>query len=212
MNILFFGDSITWGAWDKEGGWVARIKRTVDQKIINTNFNYYNEIYNVGISGDLSTDLVERFELETNSRIDNSQDTVFIFAIGANDSMFNLKEKVYRTSPEIFQENITSLINKARKFSNKIIFIGLFPVDDNVTIPSSWPQNEIYKNMYTSEYSNMIKNICTYENIEFIDLFSIFIKMKYQKLLGTDGLHPNSEGHKQISEIILKYLIGKKYI
>lgn len=52
MTILFFGDSITWGAWDEEGGWVARIKKYIDLKIISTHFNYYNDLHNVGIFGD----------------------------------------------------------------------------------------------------------------------------------------------------------------
>lgn len=212
MTILFFGDSITWGAWDEEGGWVNRIKKTVDKKIIDTNFSYYNDIYNIGISGDLTTDLLGRFEFETSSRIDKNQENVFVFAIGANDSMFNIERKSYRTPPEIFQKNIVGLINKARKFSNKIIFVGLFPVDDNASVPSSWPQNELYKNKYTSEYNDMTKNICKNENVEFIDLFSIFIEKEYQKMLTVDGLHPNSEGHKQISEIVSKFLEAKKFL
>lgn len=206
MNILFFGDSITWGAWDEEGGWVARIKRSVDQKIISTNFNYYNDIYNVGISGDSSTDLLERFEFETNSRIDTSQDTAFVIAIGTNDAMFDTEKEVYRTSPQKFKNNILGIITKAKKYNGKIIFVGVFPVDDNALIPSSWPQNEVYKNKYMFEYNEILKEICAIQNIEFIDLFKIFSEQKYKKLLSIDGLHPNNEGHKQISEVVQKYL------
>ena len=212
MNILFFGDSVTWGAWDEEGGWVNRIKKTVDQKIISTNFNYYKEIYNLGISGDTASDLYERFELEANSRIDKNQENVLVFAIGANDCMFDLETKAHRTSPKMFQDKIISLIKKAKSFSNKIIFVGLFPVDDSVAIPSSWPQNEVYKNEHTSEYNQIVKDICSNEKIDFIDLFKIFIKKEYRKLLTADGLHPNNDGHKQISEIIYKFLEDKQIV
>jgi len=27
VNILVFGDSITYGAWDEEGGWVQRLRK-----------------------------------------------------------------------------------------------------------------------------------------------------------------------------------------
>lgn len=212
MTILFFGDSITWGAWDEEGGWVNRVKKIVDKKIIDTNFSYYHDIYNVGISGDLSTDLLERFEFETNSRIDQNQDTVFVFAIGANDAMFDINKKVYRTDPNLFLDNINKLIQKAKKFSNKIVFVGLFPVDDNATIPAEWPQNEVYKNIHTSKYNDLIKDICESERVEFINLFDEFINKDYQKLLAIDGLHPNSKGHHQISEVVKELLTKNKLI
>lgn len=88
MNILFFGDSITWGAWDEDGGWVNRIKKIVDKKIISSNFEYYHDIYNVGISGENTNDLLERFDNETLSRVDGDNQTIFVFAIGVNDSQF----------------------------------------------------------------------------------------------------------------------------
>ncbi|MCX6743407.1 MAG: GDSL-type esterase/lipase family protein, partial [Candidatus Parcubacteria bacterium] len=88
-RILIFGDSITYGAWDKEGGWVARLRKFVDEKIF-ADPNYYNIILNLGISGNNSTDILRRFEFELQQRIKEEGEIVIIFAFGTNDAqLFN---------------------------------------------------------------------------------------------------------------------------
>lgn len=210
MNILFFGDSITWGAWDEESGWVNRIKKIVDKKIISSNFEYYHDIYNLGISGDNTNDLLERFDSETLSRIDKDNETIFVFAIGVNDSQF-VNGEGNRIPAELFESNLRKLITKARNHGNKIIFVGLFPTDDSKTDPTIWDTNKSYKLEYVSQYNNIIERVTNDENLEFIDIYNEFINKNYKELL-VDGLHPNAEGHKQISEIIKNYLVDKKYI
>lgn len=210
MTILFFGDSITWGAWDKQGGWVARIKKFVDEKVIDTNFSYYHDIYNLGISGDKTSDLLERFDFETQQRLDEEQETVFVFAIGVNDSQF-IDNQGNRTPINEFRRNLENLVIKAKKYSNKMVFVGLFPVDDSKLTPTSWEQNKSYKREFVSQYNKAIEQICQNEQVYFINLCDYFLNQKYKELL-IDGLHPNSEGHKQISEIVLKFLQEKKFI
>jgi lysophospholipase L1-like esterase len=210
MNILFFGDSITWGAWDKEGGWVARIKKFVDEKIIASDFEYYHDIYNVGISGDKTTDLLKRFDSEAKNRIDEDNETAIVFAIGVNDSQF-VENEGNRTPIEKFKTSLESLIEKARKFSNKIIFIGLFPIDDSKLTPTSWEPTKSYKLEYVEEYDKVIKDVCAKEGIDFIDIYNEFIGKDYKNLL-IDGLHPTTDGHKQISKVVLEFLSDKKYI
>lgn len=199
MNILFFGDSITWGAWDKEGGWVSRIKKFVDEKIIASNFGYYHDIYNLGISGDKTTELLERFDSEAKNRIDDESETVFVFAKGN------------RTPIDQFETNLKNLIDKAKKYSNKIVFVGLFPVDDSKLTPPSWESNKSYKSEYVSQYNKAIEQVCHDESIDFVDLYNRFLDQNYKELL-IDGLHPNTDGHKQISEVVLKFLQEKKLI
>ena len=42
-NILIFGDSIVYGARDKKGGWVQRLREFVDEKNLNEK-DYYKII------------------------------------------------------------------------------------------------------------------------------------------------------------------------
>ena len=85
-NILVFGASITWGAWDREGGWVQRLRNFVDEKNIS-NPDYDRMIYNLGISGDTTENLLSRLENEVKTRL-SEEETIIIFSIGTND--FNL--------------------------------------------------------------------------------------------------------------------------
>jgi len=56
-RICVFGASIAWGAWDPDGGgWVTRLRRYFE---IN---DYDIEVYNLGVSGNTTKDLLKRFK------------------------------------------------------------------------------------------------------------------------------------------------------
>lgn len=117
-TICVFGDSTTWGASDSEkGGWVERLKIYIGD-------NYNSEVYNLGISGDKTPDILERFESETRVRTEENEEAILIFAVGINDSYFVRSKNAVMTPPDEFKENIKKIINLAKKFSSKIIFVG----------------------------------------------------------------------------------------
>jgi len=204
-QILVFGDSITYGAWDKEGGWVQRLRKFLDE-----NYEDYL-VYNLGVSGNNTNDLLERFEFETKQRLKENEETIFIFAIGINDSQFIRIENKNRIPLENFKKNIQELINLAKNFSPKIIFVGLTPVDETKTTPIPWNANNFYKNECIQKYNETIRTICEENKIYFIKVFGKFKELDYQNLLD-DGLHPNLEGHKKIFEIVKDFLIENKII
>jgi len=207
-NILVFGDSITYGAWDKEGGWVQRLRKFIDGKNL-TNPDFYCLICNLGISGNTSEDLLRRFESETKERVEEGEETIIMFAIGSNDSQFVCGKNKIRKQK--FQDNLQKLTDSARKFSSKIIFIGLFPSDDSKTTPIPWDITKSYKNEHIKQYNKIIKSICSKNKIYFIEIFEDFIKLNYQQLL-EDGLHPNSEGHEKIFQRVKDFLMKKEII
>jgi len=86
-RILVFGDSITYGNWDREGGWVQRLRKFLDKRNL-TDPDFYCLIYNLGISGNDTENLLKRFEFETEQRLKEGEETIFIFAIGINDTQF----------------------------------------------------------------------------------------------------------------------------
>ena len=99
----------------------------------------------------------------------------------------------------------------AKKFSSKIVFVGLFPVDETKTTPIPWNRDKYYKNEYIQKYNQTLKVICKENEVYFIDLFHKFKDLNYKDLL-EDGLHPNSEGHKKIFEVIKDFLIENKIV
>lgn len=206
-TILVFGSSIVWGAADSEkGGWAERLKVFMGE-------NYDDiDVYNLGISGNTSSDVLERCEFETKQRIKEDEgETIMIFAIGINDSQFNHSEKNLRTSPEKFKENIHKMIEIAKNLSKKIVFVGLTPVDESKVDPIPWRSDSSYKNEYVQKFNDIVKTTCDEERIYFIEVYKILAEKGYKKLL-EDGVHPNSEGHKEIFEIVNNYLRQNKIV
>jgi lysophospholipase L1-like esterase len=214
MHILVFGDSTVWGAWDIEGGWVQRLRKILDKKHM-TNKEFFGIVYNAGISGNTTEHLLGRFEFETKQRLEElekGEDLIIIISIGGNDSAYFKNKNSNWISPEKFKENIKKLIELARKFSSKIIFVGLEPIDESKSDPLPWDDNISYKNEYIQNYNEIIKSICKNENIIFVEIFDEWVNQDYKKFLCDDGFHPNSEGHKKIFEKVKETLIKNKLI
>lgn len=209
-QILVFGDSITYGAWDREGGWVSRLRKFLDGKRLADSDSYFL-VYNLGISGDNTDGLLERFEFEAKQRLDEENGNIIAFAIGINDSQFVQSKKSFRVIPEKFKENIQKIIRLAQRYSTKIVFVGLTPVDEAKTSPLPWNADRFYKNEYIQKYGGIVKDVCKENKICFIEISGKFMKSDYTKLL-EDGLHPNSEGHKIIFEIVKDFLVKEKII
>ena len=204
MNILIFGSSITWGAWDKEGGWAQRLKSFADKKALSTNFNYYTAVYCLGVSGDTTTDLLERFDTEVNARADEHEDLLIIIETGINDSQLILAENRHAVSPEEYKKNLAKLVEKSKHYNAKLIFLGLTPVDERVD-PIPWAPESSYRIEFVKKYDEILKSVSRENNIPYIELMSRFSKSNYPNLL-TDGAHPSTEGHKIIYEEVRKNL------
>lgn len=207
-QILIFGDSITYGAWDKKGGWVQRLREFLDEKTLS-NPDVYYLIYNLGISGNITEYLLERFEFETNQRLKDKakdEEIIIIFEIGGNDSAFVHSKNDYWVKPKKFEENIRELINLSRKISSKIIFIGLAPIDESKTNPIPWNTDISYKMENTKEFNEILKSVCGEKDIHFVEIFEKLLEKDCSKLL-EDGVHPNSEGHQKIFEIVRDFFI-----
>lgn len=208
-NILIFGDSITYGCWDTKGGWALRLKNHIDQKIISDGVINDHFVYPLGIPGDTTHTLLQRFKQETDSRIVPHEASVFIFSIGINDSIFNNKMNSQIIPFWKYKNNLQVLIQSAKRYSKNIVFVGLNPVDEATVDPMSWLPDCSYKNAFVEEYNNGLDLVCRQESVKFINIFAEWKTMDYKKLL-FDGIHPNGEGHQQlfakISENITTFL------
>lgn len=207
-RILIFGDSISYGYYDfKKGGWTQRLKEVLDKK--TSLESSYHSVYNLSISGETTEGILKRLEFEMKARLE--EEGVFtVFAVGLNDSAFCHKTKSQWVSLDDYKENIRRLSEIASKFSSKIIFIGLTPVDEKRTNPTAWAPIS-YRNADIKKYNDSLRNFCKDNNIYFVEIIENLIKKDYIKFL-EDGAHPNSRGHEKIFEIIKNYLIKNKII
>lgn len=210
MNLLIFGSSITWGAWDREGGWAQRLKSFCDSKAVETNYDNYTAVYCLGVSGDNTTDLLKRFDTEVKARQDEEEDMLILIEIGVNDSQFVLDENRHRVTPEEYRKNLLTLVNKSKQYNASLIFVGLTPVDSRVD-PTPWTPGKTYRLEFVKKYEEVLRGVSQEQQIPFVELMSKFPKDKYQELL-TDGLHPSTEGHRIIYEEVKDYLEQKQLI
>ncbi len=181
--ICVFGDSITWGAWDLElGGWVNRLRLYFDSK-----GNFDTDVYNCGVDGDYVVDVLKRFNVETEARNPN----VIILAIGINDTPHTSNPN--GTPLEKFETQYKELVEKAKKFTDKIVIIGLTNVDDEKT--------NGYKNESIEKYNEIIKKLASEQNLSFVNVFGTLSISEFE-----DGLHPNAKGHRKIFEKVKEVL------
>ena len=202
MVILIFGDSVTYGEGDRESGWVQRLRKFLDEKTLADKGDFL--VYNLGVDGNDTEDLLKRFNAEARAR----QPNTIIFAIGTNDSSYRKNRHNPLVSIQKFEKNLLKLIQEAKKISDKIVFIGLAKGNDYKTIPL--PRSitgKCYDKENVKIYNNIIKKTCKEKHIFFINIINKLNDKDFY-----DGLHPSPKGHQKIFEIVKEYLITNKII
>lgn len=201
MTIFIYGDSITQGAYDEQGGWADRIKTYLIKDALKKDFKGYGQGINLGVDGDTTKKLLNRFSNETRARIWPNQENAFIFAIGINDTMTVNKNNV--STPKDYAIELNTLFEKASQYANKMAFVNSTPVDESLTnIVVNPLRVERFFNTRIDEFNSGLQKFCEQNNLPLIDVNSEFKVKDYKKLLA-DGLHPNSAGHEIIYNAVL---------
>jgi lysophospholipase L1-like esterase len=203
-GILCFGDSITFGRGEiPNKSWCGRLKDYFDPK------GSHNGVYNLGVPGQTSTDLLERFDAEAKGRVRikwPEDKYLILVAIGTNDSKWDgmPEDDNPRVTEDDFRKNIHELVKKAKAVQAGIAFIGLPPVDESKTLPF---EETAFKNERVKMFNDVVKEVCKENDILFLDMFELMSKEDYTSFLA-DGLHPNSAGYdfmfKHVREFIEK--------
>lgn len=202
MRVLVFGASITQGFWDTEGGWVQRLRRYYDQKSVANikEEENYPDIFNLGVSGNKSGDLLARFDNETAARLKTGSSGVIIFCIGTNNAYVEGNESW--SPPEVYKNDLLKLVDKAKKYVNKILFVGLPPCEEEKTTPVFW-RDISYTNERIQVINGMMQEVAAEQNIPRVEIFEAMHEaMKSGQQLFLDGLHPNDAGHQLIFELV----------
>lgn len=198
-SILIFGDSITAGRCaEKNKIWVSRLVQFFDKKDKDSII-----VYNLGVAGESSKELLKRFDIESRARtIRKSPDDTFliIIAIGINDSKGINSPDNFNTPKQIFYKNIQKLIKIAKNYTDKLIFVGPTPVDENKTILFD---DVYFLNKNIKKYNKDIKIICKNKKVTFVDILKDWSNKNYRNFLTADGVHSNELGHKKIFEKII---------
>ncbi len=183
INILVFGDEI------------------VDYKYIlsrileyDSSDNYYT-VLNFEMLGDTTEDVKNRFDDECKAICSKDTKPIIIFSIGVNDTQnINGEDKVCL---EAFINNIITIINSAKKYTDNILFIGLTKVDESKIEFFPWNKDKCYSDSKIILFDFVLKEICLENNVDYIDAYDL---LESKDLF--DGLHLNANGqHKVCNKI-----------
>ena len=208
MNLLFFGDSIVQGMWDENGGWPSRIKQEIYKRHLESAepYNHYNMVYMRGVSSNTSEDLKKRIDEELKDATEHSSSEVtVVFSIGINDCGISNREN--KVSKEDYRENLRDIIDKSENYAEQVIAVGLNPIDERRLLEEK--SADKYTNSEVREYNDILREVCSEKGAKFISIFEELTEDKDWNRKLFDGLHPNSEGHKKIYEIVKKEIISE---
>lgn len=206
-KILAFGDSITYGKWDSLGGWAERLRTYVDKKY-NRGANIENkQVYNLGIPGEVSVRMAERFEVELDMRITKSEidpENIIIIAIGANDANPVNWMTQKQTSENNFKQALVSMIGNARKLKTQIFLVGLAPLNVSQLYEFVPDWTDKFDQSDIQKFDQFVKDVAESESVEYIEMFEYLMKHGIESKM-VDGIHPNDEGH----ELMFKRIVSK---
>lgn len=184
MEIGIWGDSITYGAGDIQGlGWVGRLRNQyfTDDSI---------SIYNRGVCGDTSGDILKRFSTEAQS----IEPDIIIFAFGTNDAKYTQGSLENKVSQEQFIHNIRELLKEARKYTNNIAFVGTTKANESIPTPSG----SIFNNKELERYNEYLKEICVQESLQCVDILTVIDPDADLY----DYVHPSEKGYEKMYKAI----------
>jgi acyl-CoA thioesterase-1 len=180
-TIIFFGDSITAGyGLSMEEAYPNLIQKKID----SLGLSY--EVINAGLSGEASAGGLDRIDWILKGKPD-----IFVLELGGNDGLRGL-------NIEETEANLKAMIDKVRAANSntKILLAGM-------QIPPNLGQE------YTKAFRNVFPKVAKDKNVELI-LFLLENVGGDTKLNQSDGIHPNTSGHKIVAETVWGYLV--KYL
>ena len=177
-SILLFGDSLMSGYGLKEDQTLSIILENDLKKA-----GYNIKIINGSVSGDTSEDGLYRIE-EYTSRVDID---LIVLGLGANDML-------RRINPDQTERNLRKIIEIIKTKNIKIILAGM----------KASPTNGL---AYKKKFDDIFPKLAEEYDLNLISFLLKKVALN-PKLNQSDGIHPNYEGTKVISETIRKSIIN----
>lgn len=205
MRVLIFGDSITQGYWDTEGGWADKLRRRYDKLQVRDFNKDQPTIFNLGISADTSREILARAEAEVEARTWHDILPIVIVQIGINDSYGD--GKAVAVPLDEYKGNLIAIIEKLKPISAKVIFVGLSVCNEDQTTPVAWGEY-YYTNQNIKAYEDQMRSVAREQGVAFIPVFERFLEATKSEELLADGLHPNNKGHQVIFDIVKPELVN----
>lgn len=185
-HILFFGDSHTVGVGDPSIlGWVGRVVAASHAagKPLTA--------YNLGVRGQTSKDVLERWRDEAGVRLSEIETRV-VFAVGANDTTAG--DDGVRCDADESVETLTALLSQAAAIGLPTMVVGPAPVGD---------ERQMQR---IAELSERFAKVCEEAGVPYVEVASILCGSEVwrREIAVSDEAHPASAGYEELARIVLE--------
>ena len=199
-KLIVLGDSGVYGWGDpEEGGWCERLRRHW------MGLPNGPVLYPLGVRGDGLERVAARLAAEVNCRGELRRQLPhgILLSVGLNDTA-----RVGRADgrPQLdadgFLFGLQQLLQQARAIA-PVLVLGLTPVDEAVM-----PYAEVlwYGMEQVRRYEGLLEEACLTADVPFLPLLeSLLADPAWLQWLSADGLHLNSEGHRQVYERVRRW-------
>ena len=206
LTIVAFGDSIT---APRKG--VVTYSDILREILSSKNA----EVINAGIGGNTTEHAKKRFEKDVLAK---SPDLVII-QFGNNDSAVDVWKDPPATGPRVpvadYVNNLSEMIATLKARKAKVILVTPLPTRWTEKLCSMYgkppydPADPDGFNFMKKDYVAALKSVGKKNAVPVVDLFSVYYrygKEKGQSMddLFTDGMHPNSGGHRIEADLLIK--------
>ncbi len=175
-KIIAFGDSLTAGFGLAEK---ESYPYLLQQRLNAEGFKY--EVVNAGVSGDTSLGGLERADWV----FDQENVAIVVLELGANDLLRGLP-------PAKMKENLGKIIAKAKQRNIKVLLCGMLA-------PPTMGSD--YQQQFVSAFPELAKE----HNVSYLPFLLEGVALN-KDLNQADGIHPNAEGTKLMTDNIFKAL------
>jgi acyl-CoA thioesterase I len=175
-KIVALGDSLTAGFGLAEK---ESYPYLLQQKLIADGFDF--EVVNAGVSGDTSLGGLERADWV----LDQENVEILILELGANDLLRGMP-------PGKMKENLDKIIRRAKARNIEVLLCGM------LAPPTAGSD-------YSREFTMAFPDLAEEHDIEFLPFLLEGVALK-KELNQPDGIHPNAEGEKIMTENVYRAL------
>ena len=199
-KLIVLGDSGVLGWGDpEEGGWCERLRRHwmgLPQGPV---------LYPLGVRGDGLERVAARLQAEVSCRgeLRRQRPQGILLAVGLNDTArVGRSDGRPQLDPEAFLFGLQQLLHQAQQLA-PVLVLGLSPVDEAVM-----PYADVlwYGLEQVRRYEALLEEACLEADVPFLPLLeSLLADPAWLQWLSPDGLHLNSEGHRQVFERVKRW-------
>ncbi len=151
----------------------------LERKLQADGYNY--QVVNAGVSGETSSGTLSRMEWIMTLAPD-----IVLLETGANDGLRGV-------DPQVAENNITKILQLLKEKDVVVLLAGMKMV---------WNMGPAYVAKFNAIYPKLAKEF----DVVFVPFFLEGVAMKGNLTLG-DGIHPNAQGYKIITDNIYPYVV-----